>query len=167
MSPSCFLMYMTQKYTFKMNAVNVSQTAEWGLTLFSPVIVEGWSIDSTAFLCLISCPPFMIKLYWKTSFMIQEDCFLIFILIWKKDMLIHHQKCCYKQHFLPATDDEWEDLFLVWERILHKSSWILPQISLNKISSSVCWIKICLQSEKVWWQWKTAQRRSFIFFHCA
>jgi hypothetical protein len=27
-----------------------------------------------------------------------------------------------KQHFLSTIDDEWEDLFLVYERILHKSS---------------------------------------------
>lgn len=38
-----------------------------------------------------------------------------------------------KEHFLSTTDDEWEDLFLVWERILHKSSLVLPQISHNKI----------------------------------
>lgn len=38
-----------------------------------------------------------------------------------------------KQHFLSTIDDEWEDLSLVPERILHKSSWVLPQISLNKI----------------------------------
>lgn len=38
-----------------------------------------------------------------------------------------------KQHFLSTIDDEWEDLFLAQERILHKSSWVLPQISLNKI----------------------------------
>lgn len=38
-----------------------------------------------------------------------------------------------KQHFLSTINDEWEDLPLVRERILHKSSWILPQISLNKI----------------------------------
>lgn len=38
-----------------------------------------------------------------------------------------------KQHFLSTIDDEWEDLFLVQERILHKSFLVLPQISLNKI----------------------------------
>lgn len=38
-----------------------------------------------------------------------------------------------KQHFLSTIDDEWEDLSLVCERILHKSSWVSPQISLNKI----------------------------------
>lgn len=48
-----------------------------------------------------------------------------------------------KQHFLSTIDDEWEDLFLVQERILHKSSWVLPQISLNKIQL------ISLQNKKM------------------
>ena len=38
-----------------------------------------------------------------------------------------------KPHFLSTIDDEWEDLSLVQEKILHKSSWVLPQISHNKI----------------------------------
>ena len=38
-----------------------------------------------------------------------------------------------KPHFLSTIDDEWEDLSLVQEKILHKSSWVLPQISRNKI----------------------------------
>ena len=38
-----------------------------------------------------------------------------------------------KPHFLSTADDEWEDLSLVQEKILRKSSWVLPQISLNKI----------------------------------
>lgn len=37
-----------------------------------------------------------------------------------------------QQHFLSAIDAEWENLFLAWERILHKSSAVSPKIFLNK-----------------------------------
>ena len=50
-----------------------------------------------------------------------------------KEGYAHSSSEMLKQHFLSTIDDEWEDLSLVWERILHKSSWVLQQISLNKI----------------------------------